>query len=319
MFGYKARFCGDQGKVVVRDCSVVGAEYTCQKLKDYNMVDCVRPCDSQTFVEYTSCEGKVPTIHTCDESTTGSSYEFVYTDDACPIACLDGECVETTPAVAGDPCDASTYASSCYGKEMYTCESGKIVVTMCTGDTVCAKQHGAAAPHCVSSCKPGSDTYACATENGKQVTNNQVCRVATDRKYYLFDEREVCQSTCLDGVCDRGKLPDEDSACNNETFEEFCAHNTAYYCNYITQTVVTYACSGSMPLCRMNKKGTFADCVIPCEKGSETIYNCDSRNEDGRKVYYTDNFECQEGADGAYYYFNAQNDCAGECKDGKCL
>jgi hypothetical protein len=170
---------------------------------------------------------------------------------------------------------------------------------------------------CVEKCMGREDTYACTTQNNKPALDNYVCRMALDAKYYLFHETTVCQTSCQEGVCDIN-IPKTGENCNPDNFDDVCAKNTLYYCHIDTKKVISVVCGAGdyvgQQLCR-DISATYSDCVAPCKQGDEGLMQCVK----GGDFSYTDNLVCKQALDGAYYYVNEQEKCAGECKNGVCL
>ena len=316
-----ARFCNEDGKVVIRNCAAKNDGSTCRKLASRNVVDCVKPC-SEVGTRLV-CQEKTPTMYECGKTTLGDLFEFEFSDGPCPSLCVDGECVEESHVKEGEAC-GSDFEPVCVGAQGYNCVSGTVKALNCEGDLKCAIRHGSQMAVCARTCEKSSSTYGCENVDGKVKTKNFICEPATDRKYYLFEDSRECQSTCTDGVCDMASIPKVGDSCNAE-FSDFCAQGSAYYCHSVTKTVEKLECGYGdyvgLPLCR-EKNAYFADCVSPCEAGSEPVLNCGTRTDKatGNKISYTDNFVCEKSEiDGGYYLFNAQEDCANGCKNGECL
>lgn len=231
--GETAIFCGDDNKLVRRDCTRLNSSsnpVTCH-VSQNGVADCVLPCDANNFKEYGTCSGKIPEHHTCERTKDNNTYEFVYTDDeACPNACSDGFCVDGSAPVEGGSCNPDD--SVCFGNAAYACVKGKFVKTTCLGDSVCATQYGSKEPQCVTSCRAtdgSGDDYSCIEEDGKPTTNNRVCRVDSDGRYFWFTEKKTCSTSCSDGICDI-TIPQEGSTCDENT-ASLCVGNTLYKCD----------------------------------------------------------------------------------------
>ena len=62
-----AKYCNDDGKYVLRDCTKLGSSKSCQKYKELGIVDCVEKCDREN---HSYEEGKL----VCDGTTKTSYY-----------------------------------------------------------------------------------------------------------------------------------------------------------------------------------------------------------------------------------------------------
>lgn len=313
--GQVAHFCGDNNKMVLRDCAKLGGGLTCHKMTEDNYVDCVAPCQASSFEEFNDCEGNSVAGHFCMDVTDGGTYEFIILHRNCAKYCYDGLCQDELLAVEGAPCD-ETFFAQCDGNDAYQCESGTIRKTSCGNGTTCAVQFGSKVAECTTSCSGVSgDVYNCINEGGTLKTNNRVCRLGTDARYHLFTESEVCANTCIDGTCDIASVPNHGDSCDFASFKDFCHHNVSYYCDYEANTVVADECIGGTALCRYRADHEFAGCAAPCEAGTEPARECTKING----VKYLNSIECLEGSDGRYYSFSYQETCPNGCNNGKCL
>ena len=321
-----AKYCNDDGKYVLRDCTKLGSSKSCQKYKELGIVDCVEKCD-RANLSYEEgkfvCDGTSPTSYYCAEVESGGTYTFSFSDGPCPKYCSDGACVTEKPVTEGDACTAD-FVQQCVGNDGFSCVDGVVTKTVCSGNTHCAMQVGAKSFECTESCLSTTpDDTSCVEIDGKPATQNKVCRVGTDHKFHLFTEREMCSKFCTEGVCDIETIPNEGDACKTDSFEEFCVQNSAYYCDYTSDTVTIMQCGKAdfigQPFCR-KIEGSMADCVVPCDEGAETLSSCSSyKNDAGEKIAYVERTECKKATDGAFYYFTSQSDCPNGCKSGACL
>lgn len=323
--GNVAHFCSEDGYVVNRDCDVLSktsVPLTCQVSEDGGYADCVEPCSSADAAYPSTCTGNYVTYHLCEKTKSGSNYLYSYTAESpCSVACDGGKCVSSSAPVPGSVCVPS-FGTMCFGGSAYECIDGKIKETKCAPGTSCAMRFGEKTYQCAESCSVHdieNSSYACQTIGGKPALNNRVCMVAADARYYWFKETDTCQSSCSDGVCD-AVIPQEGSACDPNTMNNLCAHNSAYYCDYTTNKVVVMKCGvGELigyPACRYRDE-FFADCTFPCDEGTEPLMQCGGSNDKG--TAYTDNIVCEKGLDGTYYFFNPQESCPNGCKNGVCL
>ena len=288
---------------------------TCQKMTNDNYVDCVAPC-SNSFVEYTDCQNKDIAHHFCEDTASGGKYEFIITSKTCANYCVGGQCSDNPPPTEGTPCNVAEFSPQCQGTESYNCIDNIITKTTCASGTTCAIQFGSNVAECVPSCNNiRDDVYQCITDGNITKTNNKVCRLGTDSRLHLFTESITCESFCNNGVCDIANIPNHGDTCDPTEFQDFCYHNTSYYCNYVTNSVIANSCTAGTPICRYREDKEFADCVAPCEEGTEPLKDCRTEGD----IKYLDTIECVKGSDGSYYLFTSQETCPNGCKSGKCL
>ncbi len=316
-----AHFCGAKGLLTVRDCNKLASGLTCQKLLEDNFVDCVMPCDYNEFEEYHTCEGKYISTHFCMKvQGSDSYYEFSFTDNPCEYGCRDGKCLKSPPPKEGASCKPGEFVPDCYGNSYYTCEGAVVTRHTCGGGTECSKLYGDFMPQCVTDCNK-NDTYGCAA-SGKAL-DNYVCRLGNDNKYHYFHETTECKNFCKNGICDVDSLPS--GTCDYQTSDDLCAQNTLYYCSTETNDWVSIECGKGeegmgMPLCRQLNKG-YSDCVSPCTPDdTEAGYSeCSTGGSGDNKFKFIYGIECRKAMDGAYYFFNFEEKCPGDCKNGACL
>lgn len=320
--GDEAHFCNDDGVVVVRDCAALDDGSECRKMADYNLVDCVVPCDEKS--DEMACDGKKPVRKLCSETTQGNGelYMFTFLGEACDAYCSDGKCVDSVEYVEGDPCDDS-FIPGCKEKNGYNCVGGKIKKTTCEDDLACAVRYGGKETECVETCSASTSYMSggCSIHNSTSIAKRGTCEPATDGKYYVFVTEEQCVYGCTtSGVCD-GANPEVGKKCDAEKFRGICLGGSAYNCDASDGTIFAMKCGRDdfrgQPLCR--EEGGEALCLTPCDRGDEPILNCATREEDGKKISYTDNYVCRKSSgDYGYYYFNERKDCAGSCNNGAC-
>ena len=310
--GEVANFCNEDGFMTQRDCSRLSTSshpLSCKKMNDDNFVDCVSSCDPNAWVDYTTCSGNYVEAHTCEKTTDGSYHEFAMTGDPCTYACYQGKCVREGEApIDGDSCDAR-FENTCWNGDMYTCVDGKIMRTICPGDSVCALRYGTSTPICTTKCSgAAASIYGCKTEKGVTRLDNKVCEIGQDAAYYFFPETDVCQSSCNQGLCDH-EIPEEDKPCDPASFEDICFQNNSYYCHSEQRVVMMDVCSNRF--CRYldssyGFSGAYSDCVIPCSEGDEALLSCAGK---GARAYETRD-ECTMGSDGSFYRFYFENRCS---------
>ncbi|MBR4984640.1 MAG: hypothetical protein IKY83_02730 [Proteobacteria bacterium] len=318
--GQVAHFCNEDGRITNRDCSKLSTAskpLSCQ-VSVNNFADCVAPCDAATFNEYKTCSGKYVVLHVCESVRGGGAYEFEYTSDPCSELCVNGACAAQGDAVPGSPC-GQDFKPHCFGGAKLECIGGTIVSTACTGTAKCAQQFGSSEVVCAEPCNSNdyqNDTYACTTVNGKPALNNRVCRRG-ETGYFWFEEKDTCERTCSDGVCDI-TVPTEGAACDSAE-PDVCAHNALFYCHMENKTWTAIQCGTGAyqgnPVCRY-QNDALADCVFPCdEEGDVFNASCFTRKD----TSYLESTTCLRARDGELYYFTYEETCPNGCTSGKCL
>lgn len=319
-----ARFCNDDGFVVVRKCAELGDGSVCRKMAAENVVDCVLPCEKKS--DETVCDGNKPVRHVCAKTTQGDKqlHLFKFSDAPCASACSDGKCVDKVDYEEGKPC-GDDFVAACDGQVGYDCVGGTIAKRTCEGSKLCAIRVGGTTTMCAEKCDSviNSTEGICESVGGKTVAKRTICEPAIDHKYYAFEIEETCANDCAGGICGIKALPVDGDDCDEATFRSVCIEGEAYNCNPKTHKVEIIECGSrefvGQPFCRV-KSDSYAGCVVPCAAGDAPLTNCGSRHEDGKKISYTDNFVCEKSpSDQGYYSFRVQEDCAGSCKSGVCI
>ena len=146
--GQIAHFCGDNNKIVLRDCSKLSPGLSCQKMTEDNYVDCVAPCDSTHFEDYISCEGKDIANHFCMDVNGGGQYEFIVLSQTCAHYCVNGQCSDKPLAEENAACNENNFEPQCNGQDSYNCVNGHITKTTCSAGLSCAIQFGSKKSEC---------------------------------------------------------------------------------------------------------------------------------------------------------------------------
>ena len=312
--GSKRYYCGNDGKLVEKDCNtgttcvVKGNNSsTCENSGEVadcapgGTVYCNKVCKADGSEGYYYSKGEVHTVSCPNNDCSTASGK---------VECSGG----TTPEpgdgpVAGASCDKNTYEGGCNadGSKRYYCGSdGKLVEKTCNTGTTCVVKGNNS-----STCENAGETEDC--KPGGTVYCNKVCKADGSEGYY-YSKGEVHTVSCPNKDCttangkvecsggstpEPGDEPVAGAPCNINTYEGGCSSDGSrrYYCGNNGQLVEKACNAGTSCVVNGNNSSTCKTNVVNPEPGDEPVAgaSCDKASyeggcsSDGSKRYYCGN------------------------------
>ena len=230
---------------------------------------------------------------------------------------------DPVPAQNGARCTKASDCASGYCGDDNTCADKPAQQTPFPNGADCKYPSECASGFC--------DAGKCATKVVAPKPNGRVCKSGTDCASGYCNSDGLCADKPQQSsdVLDIQQIPDDQNnadgaSCDPATFVEHCNGNHIVYCERDAKgnaTVHSDDCTDDAPVCMLTlmdgrNRSLCIDSEKDCKKGAAADTYC-TTDDDGYEIRHS--YECQQFADGKYYYaYMGYKYCSGKCTQKKC-
>ncbi|MBQ1926874.1 MAG: hypothetical protein II180_12245 [Proteobacteria bacterium] len=291
----------------------LAVQFVCEKTEDggyaYFMSENYQFCEESCSAGV--CDGAEP--GSCTEGAKQCSGKTVQVctngawvnGETCENACSNGACTSggDLPNV-GDKCDEN-FAEVCDGNTAYYCAYGEVDTLSCNNERPCAVRAADNYSDCAETCKAGDPAKGmCMNYMGSSLAVKYTCEKTTagGYAYFMSQDYEVCEVSCVDGACSN-----EQPALTYELCGSDCQLQGGQTC------IAACQAESASSTCVLDSEG-YIECSESCSsidakqpvcitsQGKGYLLNQICTNVDGKKLWitdYTDYSACQNGCNAA--------------------
>ena len=196
-----AYYCDEESGIVAADACDEDAP--CQIRKSNKTANCAASCQESDEPK-TACSSSFLGVNiyvksTCEETEDGNfavftDYEFCKED-----------CTNDKGCIPYETCDVKQYDAKCEDDVIYYCLNGVVRKRDCAANKLtCMIREEDNYAGCVQTCTEGTEeTVECIEDVDGIYAMHTTCDKTTDGTFALFEEEEICEDACKEGVgCD---------------------------------------------------------------------------------------------------------------------